>query len=251
VIGHFDLVEPLVWNERTGNLVGGHQRLKILIERGDLTVPVVVVNLDQNDEKALNLALNKIQGDWDESKLSDILQELRCSDFDLNLTGFSVEELNFLLPLTVGQTDEDSVPELQPQAVTVVGDQWSLGPHVLRCGDATKTADVEQVLNGHIPKIMVTDAPYGIEYDAEWRNRALGEANRSVGPVLNDDRADWEEAYRLYPGSVVYSWHAGVKAHLVARSLEAAGFEIRSQLVWAKPHFVIGRGCYHTQHEVC
>ena len=251
VMGHFDLVQPLVWNQRTGNLVGGHQRLKILKERGDLTVPVVVVELDENEEKALNVALNNVQGDWDETKLSDLLQELRCSDFDLGLTGFSIEELDALLPTTIGRTDEDSVPELQPQPVTILGDEWSMGPHTLHCGDATNAVDVEQLLKGHVPKIMVTDPPYGIEYDADWRNRAFGETNRSIGPVLNDDRADWKEAYILYPGPLAYIWHAGIKAPIVGRSLEAAGFEIRTQLVWIKPHFVIGRGCYHLQHEPC
>src|SRR5215475_9787348 len=109
VMGHFDLVQPLVWNQRTGNLVGGHQRLKILKERGDLTVPIVVVDLDKNNEKALNLALNKVQGDWDETKLNNVLKGLHCSNFDLGLTGFSVEELDTLLPLTINRTNEDNV----------------------------------------------------------------------------------------------------------------------------------------------
>ena len=91
-IEEFDCVEPLVWNKRTGNLVGGHQRLKILIARGDKEVEVSVVNLDEAKEKALNLALNKIQGDWDFPKLADVLMELDTGDFDLNLTGFDLEE---------------------------------------------------------------------------------------------------------------------------------------------------------------
>src|SRR5262249_15910548 len=148
VMGHFDLVQPLVWNQRTGNLVVGHQRLKILKERGDLTVPVVVV--DKNEEKGLNIDLNKVQGDWDETKLGDVLQELRCSNFDLDLTGFSVEELDALLPVTIGRIDEDSVPELQPQPVTILGDQWIMGSHILRCGDATNAVDVEQLLKGRV-----------------------------------------------------------------------------------------------------
>jgi DNA modification methylase len=252
VIGHFDLVQPLVWNKRTENLVAGHQRLKILKRRGDLTVQVVVVDLDEHEEKALNIALNNVKGDWDETKLSEVLQELRCADFDLALTGFSVEELDKLLaPLTIGQTDEDTVPEPVWQPVTIVGDEWLLGRHRLRCGDATNVRNVQSLLNGEIPNIMITDPPYGVKYDADWRNRALIKANRSTGPVLNDDRADWRQALLLYPGPVVYLWHAGTKAHIVGQSLEAAGFCIRSQIVYVKPHFCIGRGHYHVQHEPC
>src|SRR5262249_43140372 len=150
-----------------------------------------------------------------------------CADFDLGLTGFSLDELDALLPLTIGRTDEDSLPELQPQSVTILGDQWILDRHTLRGGDATNAVDVEHLLKGHVPNLMVTDPPYGIEYDADWRNRAFGEANRSTGPVLNDDRADWKEAYMLYLGPLAYVWHAGIKAPIVGRSLEAAGFEIR------------------------
>jgi DNA modification methylase len=251
VIGHFDLVQPLVWNERTGNLVGGHQRLKILKERGDVMVAVTVVDLDVNEEKALNLALNKVQGDWDESKLGDVLQELRCADFNLDFTGFSLEELDALLLPIVGQTDEDTVPELRTTAVTIPGDQWRMDRHILRCGDATDANDVQQLLKGHTPNILIADAPYGVQYDAQWRNRALGEANRSIGPVFNDDRADWQAAYALYTGPIIYAWHAGTQAHIVGGSLEAAGFEIRSQIVWLKPNLVISRGCYHPQHECC
>ena len=96
-IDHWDLVEPLVWNRRTGNLVGGHQRLKILIQRGDAEVDVSVVDLDPENEKALNLALNKIQGDWDEDALRALLEELSRTDIDLELTGFSETELTGLL----------------------------------------------------------------------------------------------------------------------------------------------------------
>ena len=91
------------------------------------------------------------------------------------------------------------------------------------------------------PVLMVTDPPYGVEYQPEWRNTAFGEANRSTGTVSNDDRADWRDAWKLYNGPVVYVWHAGTKSVIVAESIEASGFEIRSQIIWGKPHFVISR----------
>ena len=94
-------------------------------------------------------------------------------------------------------------------------------------------------------------SPYGVKYRPAWRNDAFGEANRSIGEVRHDDRADWREAWALFTGDVAYVWHAGTKAAIVAASLESCEFEIRSQIIWAKPHFVISRGHYHVQHEPC
>jgi len=96
-IAEFDMVEPLIWNKKTGNLVGGHQRLKILKDRGDTQVEVSVVNLDETKEKALNLALNKISGDWDFPKLKDLLQELDTGDLDMEITGFDLKEIEDLM----------------------------------------------------------------------------------------------------------------------------------------------------------
>lgn len=108
---------------------------------------------------------------------------------------------------------------------------------------------------------MVTDPPYGVEYDADWRNKALagkpkadgkiGGGGRAVGKVENDDKADWREAWALFPGDVAYVWHAGNMAHVVAESLLSCDFGIRAQVIWAKSHFAIGRGDYHPQHEPC
>jgi DNA modification methylase len=111
--------------------------------------------------------------------------------------------------------------------------------------------DASELLGTAQPVLLVTDPPYGVEYEPRWRNAAFGEANRSVGTVANDDRADWRAAWKLFTGSIAYIWHAGTKSVIVAESLEASGFEIRSQIIWAKPHFVISRGHYHVQHEPC
>jgi DNA modification methylase len=98
---------------------------------------------------------------------------------------------------------------------------------------------------------MVSDPPYGVDYDPSWRNEAGVSATARTGKVNNDDRADWREAWALFPGDVAYIWHAGVHVRTVVESLEAAGFAIRSQIIWAKPRFVLGRGDYHWQHEPC
>ncbi len=126
---------------------------------------------------------------------------------------------------------------------------WALGGHRLLCGDATNADDVAQVLDGERPTLTVTDPPYGVEYDASWRRKLVPGATYREGKVANDDRADWSEAMALLPGDVAYVWHGGLHAGVVAGSLAAAGFDIRSQIVWTKPSLVLSRGAYHWQHE--
>jgi DNA modification methylase len=144
-------------------------------------------------------------------------------------------------------------PAPAPPAVLVTrpGNLWLLGRHRLLCGDATSAVDVARLLDGARPHLMVTDPPYGVDYDPAWRNEAGVSTTLRTGRVANDNRADWREAWALFPGDVAYVWHAGVHARTVIESLEAAGFAIRSQIVWAKPRLVLGRGDYHWQHEPC
>jgi DNA modification methylase len=141
--------------------------------------------------------------------------------------------------------------------VSRLGDLWTLGRHRVLCGDATCAADVEQVLGAVRPHLMVTDPPYGVEYDAEWRSdQSVAATLRhpkpgAVGPITNDQQVDWRLAWTLFPGDVAYVWHAGVKIPEAAASLVASGYDIRALIIWGKRHFAVGRGHYHHQHEPC
>ena len=163
----FGYVEPIVWNKRTGNIVGGHQRYKVLLDMGMSEVDCVVVDLDETKEKALNLALNKIQGDWDYLKLIDLLQELDTGEFDLELTGFDMGEIEDLIAQlhVPEEIVEDEVPEPPKEPITKPGDLWLLGRHRLLCGDATKKEDVERLMDGKKADMVFTDPPYIIVYD--------------------------------------------------------------------------------------
>ena len=152
---------------------------------------------------------------------------------------------------TASREGEDDVPEAPETPISRPGDLWVLGKHRLLCGDATVATDVERLLGDVKPLLMVTDPPYGVEYDPGWRNKAGAAATKRTGKVLNDDRADWREAWALFPGDVAYVWHGALHATTVADSLEASGFNIRSQIIWAKDRLVLSRGDYHWQHEPC
>jgi len=179
---------------------------------------------------------------------------LKNLDFDLGWTGFDEQELARLLAAqdaTEGLCDEDAAPPAPQTPISRLGDLWLLGHHRLLCGDSTNQQTVSRVLGSVKPTLLVTDQPYGVEYDPEWRKRAGVNNSNRMGRVRNDDRSDWREAWALFPGDVAYVWHGALHASTVSDSLESCGFEIRSQIVWAKPSLVMGRGHYHWQHEPC
>ncbi|MCW6509803.1 DNA-methyltransferase [Lichenifustis flavocetrariae] len=148
----------------------------------------------------------------------------------------------------------DEPPE---KPITQPGDVWTLGQHRVVCGDATQADVVGKALKGVRPHLMVTDPPYGVNYDPEWRSSVIDaasgrtKAGRALGKVKNDDRADWRQAWSLFPGDVAYVWHSALYSDLVRTSLEASGFEVRSQIIWDKGRMVISRGHYHWRHEPC
>ena len=214
-------------------------------------------HLDEAERRAYRIADNKLTElcDWDEAMLRDEIAGLLAEDFDLSLLGITDEDLDALLQdpdVGDGATEgEDDIPEPPEDPVSRPGDLWLLGKHRLLCGDATVATDVERVLNGTQPLLMVTDPPYGVKYDPAWRNKTGASATKRTGKVLNDDRADWREAWALFSGDVAYVWHGALHATTVAESLEAAGFNVRSQIIWAKDRLVLSRGDYHWQHEPC
>lgn len=155
-----------------------------------------------------------------------------------------------------GLTDENDAPALVKEPVSQRGDLYLLGAHRLLCGDSTNATDVFKLLNGVKPGLMTSDPPFGVSYDPGWRNEAaragkIAFAARREGKVPNDDRADWAEAYALFPGTIAYIWHASLFGKSVQESLERCDFELRSQIIWAKSRFAISRGHYHWQHESC
>ena len=202
--------------------------------------------------KAFRLMVNRsvAWAEWDEELLALELQEIREADFDLSLTGFNAGEIDKLLLLD-DNDKADEAPPLPESPASRPGDLWLLGPHRVLCGDSTNSDQVARLLGGRKPILLVSDPPYGTLYDPEWRKRAGLNNSDRMGKVRNDDRADWREAWALFPGDVAYVWHGALHAGTVAASLEACHFQIRSQVIWAKPSLVIGRGHYHWQHEPC
>ena len=246
--------------DETGMIIAGHGRVMAARKLGLAEVPVMVADgWSEAQKRAYVLADNQLamNAGWDTDLLKVELQGLAADDFDMDLIGFDDKFLaNMLVDPAEGLTDPDEVPETPLDPISVLGDVWLLGNHRLVCGDCTDALVVGKALNNVKPHLMVTDPPYGVEYDADWRNKAMRSygkkiGGRAVGKVLNDDKADWREAWALFPGDVAYIWHAGNMAHVVADSLLACDFHIRAQIIWAKSQFVIGRGDYHPQHEPC
>ncbi len=262
-IKEFGFTNPVLVDGEFG-IVAGHARIMAARLLKMAQVPCIeLCYLTEAQRKAYVIADNKLalNAGWDDQLLAIELKGLGELGFDLGLTGFGELELGALFAeKTDGLTDPDEAPEAPEYPVSMSGDLWLLGRHRILCGDSTVAIDVERALGAVEPHLMVTDPPYGVNYDPAWRNEAGRSVNgqtvrplgaRAVGKVENDDRADWSEAWALFPGTVVYVWHAGIKAGIVQASLEACGFDTRAQIVWAKNNFAIGRGHYHCKHEPC
>lgn len=192
-IEEFGYVEPVIWNERTGNIVGGHQRYKILRDLGVAEVDCVVVDLDEQKEKALNVALNKIQGEWDETKLAELFAEFDETVFDATLTGFDGKEIENLLDgyyskdcIEDGFDEEKAKKEIEDSggAVTQAGDIWQLGEHRLMCGDSTSAEDFAKLMNGNKATLCVTSPPYGV--GKEYERRGLEPWLELIKPVVKN-----------------------------------------------------------------
>jgi DNA modification methylase len=257
-IREFGFLNPVIIDGANG-IVAGHGRVLAAQKLKLTTLPCIeAAHLTEAQKRAYIIADNRLALDagWDNEMLKVELADLQADGFNLELTGFDLSEIAGFLDKTEGLTDPDAVPDVPVEPVSVLGDIWVMGKHRIACGSSTDAHTVEAVLAGVKPHLMVTDPPYGVEYDANFRNgikRADGSivSARAVGKVLNDDRADWSEAWALFPGDVAYVWHAGLFAGLVGESLIGTGFQLRSQIIWAKSNFAIGRGDYHWMHEPC
>lgn len=260
-IDEYGWTYPLLVDD-TGELIAGHRRFAASqLEPPMEEVPVLVARgWSAAKIKAYRIWDNKstLSGGWDENLLRAELGELQSLDFPLELVGFSPTDLAAIaMP---GFTNEEALrrAEVTPapveKPVVAAGELWILGKHRLIIGDSTDAPTIERLLDGAKPHLMVTDPPYGVNYDPAWRLEAGVNKpwqTRAEGTVTNDDNADWRKAWALFPGDVAYVWHGALHAPLVAESLLACEFQIRSQIIWAKPSLVMGRGDYHWKHEPC
>ena len=249
----FGYVEPVIWNSTTGHIVGGHQRLKVLEDLGHNTVDVIVVELDETREKALNIALNKISGEWDNDKLALLIADLDASDFDAELTGFDDAEIAQL----IGSLDEDEVEDdefdltaaLEAAAFVERGDIWTVGRHRLVCGDATSADDIATLMDGKRANLVLTDPPYNVAFES------------GSGLSIKNDKMDSDKFYDFLlaaftnmagaceKGASAYVFHADTEGLNFRRAFIEAGFYLSGCCIWVKDSLVLGRSPYQWQHE--
>ena len=252
-VEEFGYVEPIIWNRRTGVVVGGHQRLKVLQHLGYTEVDCVVLDLDEQKEKALNVALNKISGAWDVPLLTALLRDLDESGFDATLTGFDISEMSDLFD-DQSEIKEDDPPEAAPEGTppfSKLGDRWLLGRHVLYCGDSTEKKDVAALMGGKQVDLVVTDPPYNVAYEG------------SNGLTIQNDNMPEEQFYDflvsaftrmrevMKPGTPFYVWHAETVGGAFRRATNEALGQVRQMLIWNKNAFTMGHQDYQWKHEAC
>jgi DNA modification methylase len=251
-IREFGFTVPLLVG-KDNVLIAGHGRLLAAKKLGLTDVPVIRrEDMTKAQERAYRILDNKLTRDseWDFDALSTEFEFLKEDGFDF--VSWGMEDL---IPKDFGEEATDDEYEAGPldsiETLVKIGDLIELGDHRLYCGDSTNAEHVGELLDGKKPFIMVTDPPYGVEYDPEWRKEAgVNDSNR-MGKVQNDGRVDWSETYRLFPGDVVYVWHASWFIPDVARNLDDSGYNRRALLIWKKQSLVLSRGHYHWQHEPC
>jgi len=251
-IEQFGYVEPVIWNKATGRVVGGHQRLKVLIDLGMTEVDCVVVELTEEKEKALNIALNKISGEWDKDKLALLIADLQGADFDVSLTGFEPAELDDLLNIGADAKDDDFDvgAELEKPTFSKAGDIWMLGRHRLICGDSTKPETFDLLMGSTKANLVITDPPYNVNYEG------------SAGKIKNDNMAD-EAFYNfllaaytqmhsaMADDASIYVFHADTEGLNFRRAFADAGFYLSGCCIWKKQSLVLGHSPYQWQHEPC
>ncbi len=249
-ITEFGYVEPIIWNKRTGNIVGGHQRYKVLLELGYKEVNCVVLDIDEQKEKALNVALNKITGEFDIPLLTDLLKDINDSGFDVSLTGFDADEIDTLFrDSVVSGVKEDGFDKPPPEKpISRQGDIWLLGRHKLICGDSTKPETYSMLMEGQKASLIVTDPPYNVAYEG------------TAGTIKNDNMESKKfhefllSAFKcmyenLADGGSIYVFHADRETVNFRTAFSEAGFFCHQTCIWVKNTPVLGRCAYQYNHE--
>ena len=249
----FGYVDPIIVNEDL-TVIGGHQRLTVLKDLDYETAKCVIVDLPKEDEKALNIALNKITGQWDEALLADLLLDLQESDFNLDLTGFEPPEIDDILSNVhdkeLSEDEFDVEEELKKPTVSRNGDIWQLGKHRVICGDSTKAETYKQLLDDRKANLVVTDPPYNVDVE------------ETAGKILNDNMSDGDFYQFLLSmftqvenhmenDASIYVFHADTEGLNFRKAFKDAGFYLSGCCIWKKNSLVLGRSPYQWQHEPC
>lgn len=252
-ITEFGFADPLVVNSDM-TIIGGHQRLTVAMDLGYTEVPCAVEDVDKVREKALNIALNKITGAWDENLLADLLADLQNSDFNTVFTGFEPPEMealfNKVAAKEVHEDDFDVDGELKNPAFSQPGDLWILGKHRVFCGDATNEENYKLLMDGQKANVIVTDPPYNVDVE------------ETAGKIMNDNMSDHDfysfllSAYKamhlnLADDGSIYVFHADTEGLNFRKAFKEAGFYLSGCCIWKKNALVFGRSPYQWQHEPC
>ena len=249
----FGYVDPIIVNEDL-TVIGGHQRLTVLKDLDYETAKCVIVDLPKEDEKALNIALNKITGQWDEALLADLLLDLQESDFNLDLTGFEPPEIDDILSNVhdkeLSEDEFDVEEELKKPTLSRHGDIWQLGKHRVICGDSTKAETYKQLLDDRKANLVVTDPPYNVDVE------------ETAGKILNDNMSDGDfyqfllsmftqVENHMEDDASIYVFHADTEGLNFRKAFKEAGFYLSGCCIWKKNSLVLGRSPYQWQHEPC
>ena len=252
-IEEFGFADPLVVNSDM-TIIGGHQRLAVAMEMGYTEVPCAVVDVDKMREKALNIALNKITGQWDEDLLAELLQDIQNSSYDAELTGFESAEIDVLYNKVydkeVKEDNFDVESELKQPVFSKPGDLWFLGKHRIICGDSTKPEVYERLMDGDKANLVLTDPPYNVDVE------------ETAGKIMNDNMGDQDfynfllAAYQcmhqnLADDGSIYVWHADTEGLNFRKAFKDAGFYLSGCCIWKKNALVLGRSPYQWIHEPC
>lgn len=250
----FGYVAPIIVNADM-TVIGGHQRLKVLKELGYEEVECNIVDLDKTKEKALNIALNKITGEWDNSKLEELLAELKETDIDMDMTGFTFDEVDNILKDIEGSKEDDfdldqALNEIE-EPTTRPGDIWILGNNRLMCGDSTQKEQVMRLMDKQEADMLLTDPPYNVDYEGKTVDALKIENDNMTSTefynFLLDSFRNMFEVTKC--GSSVYVFHADTEGLNFRNAFNAVGFKLAQCLVWVKNTFVMGRQDYQWRHE--